>query len=141
MVRMTLSRLKKNLTLGTNFKKIPFIRGIIESSSVGTKHFNFSTERYTVDPVNDDFIVPVEYSSKLTMFFGVAIIGVLSFIFGKLIFTVIPAIIAESLRFLVSGHVAQNLIEGFIKLFSSFSLHLLYLTYPFYSKSISIPRG
>ncbi|NEU29614.1 DUF1385 domain-containing protein [bacterium LRH843] len=100
-------------------KKVPFLRGvvgIIEASSVGTKHLNFSTDRYDVDPADDDKIVPAEQSSKLAMIFGVAVIGILSFIVGKLIFTAIPAVIAESLSFLFPGHVAQNLLEGLIKL-------------------------
>ncbi|TWI55966.1 DUF1385 domain-containing protein [Halalkalibacter nanhaiisediminis] len=100
-------------------KKIPFLRGvvgIIEASSVGTRHLNFSTDRYDVDPADDDKIVPAEQSSKLTMIFGVAVIGILSFLFGKLIFTAIPAVIAESLSFIFPGHVAQNLLEGLIKL-------------------------
>ncbi len=100
-------------------KKIPFLRGvvgIIEASSIGTKHLNFSTDHYGIDPAEDDAIVPSEQSSKLTMWLGVAVIGVLSFIFGKLIFTAVPALIAQSLSFLISGHVGQNLLEGLIKL-------------------------
>jgi uncharacterized protein YqhQ len=56
------------------------------------------------------------------MVLGVALVGVLSFIFGKLIFTAVPALIAGSLSFVFPGHVAQNLLEGFIKL-------ILLLTY------------
>jgi uncharacterized protein YqhQ len=100
-------------------KKIPFLRGIVgivEASSIGTRHLNFSTDRYNVDPSEDSAIIPAEQSSKLTMIFGVAAVGVLSFIFGKLIFTVIPVVIAESLSFFFKSHLAQNLLEGFIKL-------------------------
>ncbi len=110
---------KKNQTLIQRLKKIPFIRGvvgIVEASSIGTRHLNFSTDRYDVDPKDDDQIVPAEKSSKLTMFLGVAVIGVLTFLFGKLVFTAVPALIAESLRFIFPGHIAQNLLEGLIKL-------------------------
>ncbi len=100
-------------------KKVPFIRGIvgiIEASSIGTKHLNFSTDRYGVDPKDDDAIQPSEQSSKFTMWLGVAAIGVLSFIFAKVIFTAVPAVLAQSVSFLFPGHVVQNLLEGFIKL-------------------------
>lgn len=109
---------KKPIPWVQQLKRIPFLRGvvgIIESSSIGTKHLNFSTDRYGVDPADDESIVPSEQSSKLTMIFGVAIIGILSFIFGKLIFTAVPALIAQSLSFLFPGHIVQNLLEGLIK--------------------------
>ncbi len=51
-------------------KKIPFLRGIIsiiESSANGSKHLNFSTERFDVDPKDDDTIKEKEVS-KLTMY-------------------------------------------------------------------------
>ncbi len=38
-------------------KKIPFLRGIaaiIEASANGTKHLNFSSERYGLDPSEDE---------------------------------------------------------------------------------------
>src|SRR5690625_3704818 len=60
---------KKPIPWVQRLKKIPFLRGIvgiIESSSVGTRHLNFSTDRYGVDPADDDSIVPSEKSSKLT---------------------------------------------------------------------------
>ncbi|WP_017726996.1 DUF1385 domain-containing protein [Halalkalibacterium ligniniphilum] len=110
---------RKSVPWVQRLKKIPFVRGvvgIIEASMYGTKHLNFSTDRYEVDPKDDDQIVPAEQTSKLSMIFGVAAVGVLSFLFGKFIFTIIPALGAESLRFLFPGHVAQNLIEGLLKL-------------------------
>ncbi len=118
---------KKRPTL-EKLKKIPFLRGvvaIIEASANGTKHLNFSTERYDVDPSDDDQIETVEQSSKMTMVLGVAAVGVLSFIFGKLVFTALPATLAELFRPLFPGHLAQNLIEGFIKLV--FLLTYIYL--------------
>lgn len=105
--------------LVAKLKKIPFLRGIvgiIDASGIGTRHLSFSTDHYDVDPKDDDKVVPEENQSKLMMLLGVAAVGVLSFIFGKFVFTLAPAIAAESLRFIFPGHIAQNLIEGFLKL-------------------------
>lgn len=110
---------KQNPTLN-KLKKIPFIRGIvglIEASANGSKHLNFSTERYDVDPGEEKIEEEKDSSWNLTMVLGVAVIGVLSFIFGKLIFTVAPAILADVLftRW-VTDNILQNLIEGAIKI-------------------------
>lgn len=62
----------------------------------------------------------------LTMIFSVAAIGVLSFIFGKLIFTAAPAAVEELLfSNLFTNKVAHNLLEGLIKII--FLLVYLYL--------------
>jgi len=103
----------------TMLKKIPFIRGIvaiIEASANGTKHLNFSTERFDIDPSEDEKIVDSSKDSKLTMILGLAAIGVLSFLFGKVIFTLIPVFLAELTRPVFSSHLSQVLIEGFFKL-------------------------
>ena len=104
----------------TMLKKIPFIRGIvaiIEASANGTKHLNFSTERFDIDPSEDEQIAAdTSKDSKLTMFLGLAVIGVLSFLFGKVLFTLIPVFLAELTRPIFSSHLAQILIEGFFKL-------------------------
>lgn len=99
-------------------KKIPFFRGIvslIEASAVGSKHLNYATERYEVDPKDDDQL-DEEQPSKWIMMFSVALIGVLSFIVGKLIFTIVPAVLA-SLLFdrIVPNEIVNNLLEGVIK--------------------------
>lgn len=99
-------------------KKVPFIRGIvsiIEASANGTKHLNFSSERYDVDPKDDDTIDNTQ-PSKLTFIFGLAVIGVLSFLFAKFAFTVLPALMAELFRPIFSGHIIQNVIEGIFKI-------------------------
>ena len=58
------------------------------------------------------------------MILGVAVIGVLSLVFGKLIFTVVPAILADLLfTKWVTNNILQNLIEGGIKII----LLLIYL--------------
>lgn len=114
---------KQNEMIKT-FKKIPFIRGIvaiIEASANGSKHLNFSSERYDMDPKDDEKIA-LEQPSKMTMWFGVAIIGVLSFLFGKFVFTLIPVFLAELFRPIISSDFGQILLEGFFKL-------LLLLTY------------
>lgn len=100
------------------YKKIPLIRGIIsiiEASANGSKHLNFSTERFDVDPKEDDAMKEKEVS-KLTMYLGVAAIGVLSFLFGKFIFTLVPVFLAVLTKPIFPSHFAQNLVEGFFKL-------------------------
>lgn len=100
-------------------KKVPFLRGIIaiiEASASGTKHLNFSSERYDIDPQEDEEMLANQKESKLTMILGVAAVGVLSFLFGKFIFTLTPAFLADLLRPAFPGHVMQNIIEVIIKL-------------------------
>lgn len=108
---------KSNPTF-TLLKKIPFLRGIVaimEASANGSKHLNFSTERYDVDP-NEDHLIKEQETSKLAMFLGVAAIGVISFLFGKFIFTLIPVFLAALTKPIFPGHYAQVLVEGFFKL-------------------------
>ena len=110
---------KQPKPIRTKLKKIPFIRGvvaIIDASGNGTKHLNFSSERYDVDPSEDEEVLGKEEPSKLTLLVGAAAIGVISFAFVKTLFTLLPALAAASLAFIFPGHVVQNLIEGFIKL-------------------------
>jgi len=102
----------------TMLKKIPFLRGIIaiiESSANGSKHLNFSTERFDVDPKEDEIIKDKEVS-KLTMYLGVAAIGVISFLFGKFAFTLIPVFLAVLTKPIFPSDFAQVLVEGFFKL-------------------------
>ncbi|WP_017755742.1 DUF1385 domain-containing protein [Calidifontibacillus oryziterrae] len=109
---------KETRPILAKLKKIPFLRGIvaiIEASANGSKHLNFSSERYDIDPKDDLAIQENKKESKLTLIFGVAAIGIISFLFGKFIFTLTPAFLAELFRPIFPGHVAQNLIEGFIK--------------------------
>lgn len=101
-------------------KKIPFIRGnvgIIEASAKGAQHLNFSAEVYAEEEGEQ----PEEQSNwNLTMVLGVAVVGVLSFLFGKFVFTLVPAAV-ESMLF---GHwlvedrfqIFHNFLEGIIKL-------------------------
>lgn len=109
---------KKEEAWARPFKRIPFIRGIvslISASANGSRHLNFSTDRYDTEP--GDEAEAEDNSSKLTMILGVAVIGVLSFLFGKLMFTIVPAILADVLfKHWVTNNILQNLIEGGIKL-------------------------
>jgi len=117
---------RKQNPLLVKLKKIPFLRGIvaiIEASANGSKHLNFSSERYDVDPKEDENIAQQQQTSKLTMVLGVATIGVLSFLFGKFIFTLIPVFLAELFKPFVSSDLGQVLLEGFFKLM----LLLLYI--------------
>lgn len=110
-------RRKKNSALSF-YKKIPFIRGIIsiiEASANGSKHLNFSSERYGIDPKEDAQIKEKE-DSKLSMYLGVAAIGVISFLFGKFIFTLVPVFLAVLTKPIFPTHIEQNLVEGFFKL-------------------------
>ena len=101
-------------------KKVPFIRGIIgilDSSIVGTKHLNFASEKYDVDP-NEDQVKDetVEEKGKWAMILGISVLAVLSFLFGKFILTLVPTFLAEALTFLFPGDVTQILLEGVFKL-------------------------
>jgi len=99
-------------------KKIPFIRGIvaiIEASANGSQHLTFSTDRFDVDPAEDEKIEK-EKMSKTTLVLSVAAIGVLSFIFSKFIFTLIPVFLANFAKPIFPGETAQVLIEGLFKL-------------------------
>lgn len=110
---------RKSSSMMSSIKKIPFIRGIaaiIEASANGTKHLNFSTDRYDLDPEEDDILNQPKKESKLTMILGVAAIGVLSFLFGKFIFTLVPLFLAELTRPIFPSDLAQILIEGLFKL-------------------------
>ena len=104
-------------------KKIPFVRGVvalIESAGIGSRHMQFSGDRYDVTPGEEEEIV--EESSKLQMILGVAVVGVLSFLFGKFAFTLIPVFLAELFSKWVSGKFGQILLESGFKL-------ILLLTY------------
>ena len=104
-------------------QKIYFLRGIVAlilSSANGAKHLNFSSEKYSddhSDETEEKEPSPQKETSKLALILGVAVIGVLSFLFGKLIFTVVPAVLAQVLfQKWVTNNILQNLIEGGIKI-------------------------
>ncbi|MNJ35055.1 hypothetical protein D3C77_297840 [compost metagenome] len=105
-------------------RKIPFIRGIvsiIDSSAKGSKHLNYSAEAMA-----DDELEPEERAKQkekeesgfsLTMIVGVAIAGVLSFLFGKVVFTLVPAVLEEYLfQNAFNNRALHTLVEGIIKI-------------------------
>ncbi|TLS52980.1 DUF1385 domain-containing protein [Paenibacillus antri] len=110
----------------TKLKKVPLLRGIVallDSSAKGSQHLNFSAESYAEGEAGESGeVAPKEpekksMSDNLTMILGVAVVGVLSFLAGKLIFTLVPAAL-ESMLFEGSFEsiFLHNLIEGGIKL-------------------------
>lgn len=109
---------RKTVPAFSFLKKIPFLRGIIaiiEASANGSKHLNFSTERFDLDPEEDHKLKEKEVS-KTTMYLSVAAIGVISFLFGKFIFTLLPVFLAVLTRPIFSTDFEQVLVEGFFKL-------------------------
>ena len=98
-------------------KKIPFLRGVIaliESSGLGAKHLQFASERYDIDPGEEED--NQEEASKLQMILGVAVIGVISFLFAKFVFTLVPVFLAELFSPWISGKYPQIFLETFFKL-------------------------
>jgi len=111
--------------------RIPFIRGIvglIDSSAKGSQHLNFSIEQYAEDELGEEGADAKDADGKdkkkdggsawsLSMIFGVAVAGVISFVLGKLAFTVVPAAV-EELLFGKSfdNKVLHTIIEGLIKI-------------------------
>ena len=109
---------KKKSNLALKLRKIPFLRGIvalIESAGVGSRHLTFSTDRFDVEP-GEEKEQSEQETSKLTMILGVAAVGVLSFLFSKFIFTLVPVFIAELFSSIAPGKTAQILLESFFKL-------------------------
>ncbi|MBD3918674.1 DUF1385 domain-containing protein [Paenibacillus sp. PR3] len=115
-------------------KKIPLVRGVVgilESSAKGSQHLNFSVEAYAEDELADgksDAEVtsasiaakaeqPKKSGLSMTAIFGVAIAGIISFVVGKAVFTLVPALV-EQMLFGQSfkNIILHNLIEGLIKI-------------------------
>lgn len=114
---------KEKKAIFQKLKKIWFVRGIIaliESAGIGSRHLQFSSDRYDVNPGEES--ESTEETSKLQMILGVAVVGVLSFLFGKLMFTVVPVFIASLFSHWVEGKTGQILLESLFKL-------ILLLTY------------
>ncbi|WP_407944903.1 DUF1385 domain-containing protein [Paenibacillus cymbidii] len=103
-------------------KKIPFIRGIVaivEASAKGSKHLTYSAEAYAEDENPDAAKKPEKptLAGNLALYLGVAVIGVLSLIFGKLIFTLVPAAVEDVLfRNSFDNQFLHTLVEGLIKI-------------------------
>lgn len=88
-------------------RKIPLLRGIvsiIDSSAKGSKHLNYSAESYAEDETEPEELAKQKEKDKdkkkdegwsLGMIFGVAVMGILSFLFGKVIFTLVPVFVED----------------------------------------------
>lgn len=121
---------KQERTWVKALKKIPFVRGlvgIVEASAKGSQHLTFSAEAYAEDegegentPAKQKIEAKDEkksISSNFSTILSVAAVGVLSFIFGKLIFTLVPAFVEDFLfRNTFENQVLHNFIEGIIKI-------------------------
>ncbi|WP_246067187.1 DUF1385 domain-containing protein [Paenibacillus koleovorans] len=121
---------KKEIGWVQALKKIPLLRGlvaIIESSAKGAQHLNFSAEVYAEEELDEDGEDKAKQDDQngkkskgfgnLSLILGVAVVGVLSFIFGKFIFTLVPAALEELLfGSLFENQIGHNLVEGAIKI-------------------------
>lgn len=109
---------KEKKPIFQKLKKIPFVRGVvalIESAGFGSRHLDFASSRYEVNPGEEEE-AEGEEMSKLQMILGVAVVGVLSFLFGKFIFTLVPMFLAEFLKPWFPGKAVQILLETGFKL-------------------------
>lgn len=101
-------------------KKIPLLRGnvaILESSIYGMKHLEFATDRYERDPEDDVNIEQEKQTANSTqVVLSTIIVGILSFIIGKFLFTLIPVFIAEVFSGIITSHFGQVLLESVFKL-------------------------
>ncbi|WP_144240618.1 DUF1385 domain-containing protein [Paenibacillus sabinae] len=104
-------------------RKIPLLRGlvsIIDASAKGSKHLNYSAEAYAEDETEPEKLAKQkgkEEGWSLGMILGVAVMGILSFVFGKVIFTLVPVFVEDILfRNAFDNYILHNLIEGAIKL-------------------------
>jgi len=118
---------KEKKPIYQKLKKIPFVRGVvalIESAGFGSRHLDFASSRYDVAPGEEDEVEEEEVS-KLQMWLGVAVVGILSFLFGKFVFTLVPMFLAEFLKPWFPGKTVQILLETGFKL--TLLLSYLYL--------------
>lgn len=105
-------------------RRIPLIRGvvsIIDASAKGSKHLNYSAEALADDEVDPEEREKQKEKQEsgwsLTLILGVAIVGILSFIFGKVVLTVVPAVIEDFLfKNAFSSTFLHTLLEGVIKI-------------------------
>ncbi|WP_340004274.1 DUF1385 domain-containing protein [Paenibacillus sp. FSL K6-0276] len=118
---------KRDKSWVTKLRKIPLLRGlvsIIDASAKGSKHLNYSAESYAEDELEPEDLEKEKSKPKkkdegwsLGMIFGVAVMGILSFLFGKLIFTLVPVFVEDFLfKNVFDNYVLHNLIEGGIKM-------------------------
>lgn len=101
-------------------KKIPILRGniaIIESSIYGMKHMEYATDRFERNPEDDVNIESEKQDVNTTkIVLSTIIVGILSFLAGKFLFTLIPVFIAAFFSNIITGHFGQVLLETIFKL-------------------------
>ncbi|MFT8317451.1 MAG: DUF1385 domain-containing protein [Sporolactobacillus sp.] len=104
-------------------KKIPILRGIVailESSVLGTRHLQYASDVYDEAPEKDQErasqLAEGKASGKIGSIIGLTAIAILSFLFAKFIFTLIPALIASLFEPVIRSSIAQVLLEGVIKI-------------------------
>ncbi|GGH25267.1 DUF1385 domain-containing protein [Paenibacillus segetis] len=115
---------KQDKTWVKRLRRIPLIRGlvsIIDSSAKGSKHLNYSAEALADDETSPEERAQQkekeESGFSLSMIVGVAVAGILSFIAGKLIFTLVPALLEQYLfQHAFDNRVLHTLVEGIIKI-------------------------
>ncbi|MDO5360627.1 MAG: DUF1385 domain-containing protein [Jeotgalicoccus sp.] len=104
----------------TKLKKIPLIRGnvaILEASVYGMKHMDFAADRYDREP-SEDYKIEAEKNSANTakVVLSTVIIGILTFLIGKFVLTLIPVFVAEIFSGVITGKFGQVALETLIKL-------------------------
>lgn len=101
-------------------KKIPVLRGnvaIIESSIFGMKHMEYATDRYERNPEDDVNIETEKQSANMTkIVLSTVLVGILSFLIGKFLFTLIPVFVAALFSGIITSHFGQVALETFFKL-------------------------
>lgn len=120
---------KKDKNWVRTLKKIPLIRGlvgIIDSSAKGSQFLNFSAEAYAEDEVGPETDIDIKKDeekeksgmfSSLAVILSVAVVGILSFIVGKLIFTLVPVFVEDFIfGSIFENQILHNLLEGAIKI-------------------------
>ncbi|MCZ8516749.1 DUF1385 domain-containing protein [Paenibacillus filicis] len=111
---------KKEIDWVQTLKKIPLIRGIvgiIEASAKGAQHLNFSAEVFAEEEGEVKEEKNETVTGRISMILGVAFVGILSFLFGKFVFTLIPPTIEQFLfGKLFVNQIGHNLLEGLIKI-------------------------
>ncbi|MHA6530696.1 DUF1385 domain-containing protein [Paenibacillus sp. BAC0078] len=118
---------RSDKTWVVKLRKIPLLRGlvsIIDSSAKGSKHLNYSAESYAEDETGPEESAEKQEKAKkkeegwsLGMILGVAVMGILSFLVGKLIFTLVPVFVEDFLfKNAFNNYILHNLVEGGIKL-------------------------
>ncbi|MFB5675449.1 DUF1385 domain-containing protein [Paenibacillus terreus] len=115
---------RRESPLLNKLRRVPLLRGIvsiIDASAKGTKHLNYSADAYAEDEMDPEERAAQKEKEEskwsLSMIIGVAAIGILSFLFGKLVLTLVPVVVEDFLfGGMFTSQIGHNLAEGVIKL-------------------------